>query len=201
MDEQLPHFSETDPPPYDEAYVCPNCGLAIDPSAICGAFIECPHCGNQFLAPVADDEPPDEPSEEHVSTRRAAQLEELEELRIRQFSTLRRTAYRTRSYFIVGSAACLMVAAQIAWAIWHSGPGHRVVKIIAVVVAAGALEGALAFARRVVRVQRGINAELRDRERQEKEAARHEPDFSALSDGSQQARNLERMVGGREEQD
>ena len=38
-------------------------------------------------------------------------------------------------------------------------------------------------------------ADLRAREQEEIEAAKQEPDFTPLSDGSQQARNLEQMVG------
>ena len=120
----------------------------------------------------------------------------MSELRIRQLSTLGRTAYRTRSYLVVGTLACFGFAIQLAIVAtddarylhhWGRGP------IAYLLFAAAGLIGSFKFAARVMEVQRGINADLRARELEEQEAAKHPPDLSTLSDGSQHARNLERM--------
>ena len=184
-------------PSGSQEHSCPDCGQPVGDSARVGPVLVCPHCGSQFFPPATDqvDEAGEGEGSDSV-TPNAAREEELRELRIRQFSTLRRTAYRTRSYFIVGTAACLIIAIQLiirgVQAIhlvgWRGRP-------IGYFLAAGAcLIGMTEFGIRVARVQRGINADLRARELEEIEAAKQEPDFTPLSDGSQQARNLEQMV-------
>jgi hypothetical protein len=65
-------------------------------------------------------------------------------------------------------------------------------------MAIAALIGAGKFGAQVVEVQRGINNDIRNRELEEMEAAKREPDLSSLSDGSQHARNLESMFGAGE---
>jgi len=62
------------------------------------------------------------------------------------------------------------------------------------------LIGAYKFGIRALEVQRGIVADLRARELEELEAAKHEPDLSALSDGSQYAKALAQMYGGQKEE-
>ncbi|MDB5171324.1 MAG: hypothetical protein JWN51_97 [Phycisphaerales bacterium] len=184
-------------PSASQEHSCPDCGQPVGESARVGPVLVCPHCGSQFFPPAPDEA--DESGEDNSDSpkRNAHHEEELRELRIRQFSTLRRTAYRTRSYFVIGTAACLIVAIQLmirgVQALhlvgWRGRP-------IGYFLAAGAcLVGMVEFGIRVARVQRGINADLRARELEEIEAASREPDFTPLSDGSQQARNLEQMVG------
>jgi hypothetical protein len=179
--------------------ICPDCGQPVGESARVGPVLICPHCGGQFFPPTEDTaEDAEDDASDGNARGSAASDEELRELRIRQFSTLRRTAYRTRSYFIVGTSACLIVAIQLmirgAQTLrlvgWHGRP------IGYFLAAAACLIGMVEFAIRVARVQRGINADLRAREQEEIEAAKQEPDFAPLSDGSQQARNLEQMFDG-----
>ncbi|HWE98130.1 MAG TPA: hypothetical protein VG269_29565 [Tepidisphaeraceae bacterium] len=178
--------------------VCPDCGQPVGENARIGPVLVCPYCGGQFFPPAEDGAEDADDASDGDARGSAAREEELLELRIRQFSTLRRTAYRTRSYFIVGTSACLIVAIQLmirgVQALhvvgWRGRP-------IGYFLAAGAcLVGMVEFAIRVARVQRGINADLRAREQEEIEAAKQEPDFTPLSDGSQQARNLEQMFDG-----
>lgn len=180
---------------------CPHCGGMIDAGVPGGSIIQCPHCNTQFFAPQPDiEEESDvqEPTEENAHTEA-----ELSELRIRQFSTLRRAAYRTRSYFIVGTLGCLGLAIQLIISAVESARFHHQWgrgSISDLLFAAAAFIGVFFFGRHALEVQRGINASLREREREEAEAARNEPDFSLLSDGSQHAQNLHRMFeqgGGR----
>jgi uncharacterized Zn finger protein (UPF0148 family) len=198
MEDAAPNAESSPEPSSPEEHPCPDCGQPVGENARAGPVLVCPHCGGQFFPPAMEeaDEAGEEPDDRAKTN--AAHEEELRELRIRQFSTLRRTAYRTRSYLIVGTAACLIIAIQLiirgVQALhvlgWRGRP-------IGYFLAAGAcLIGMTEFGIRVARVQRDINADLRAREQEEIEAAKHEPDFTPLSDGSQQARNLEQMVEG-----
>ena len=183
-------------------YACPNCGGAVDP--LPGSpVLQCPQCKTQFFPPTAEDAD-DTSADDEKGDEELDEEAELDALRIRQLSTLRRTAYRTRTYLIVGTAGCLFIAIQLLifavqstrehhhWGRWPSG---------CVVFALASLIGAVKFAQRVAAVQRGINADLRARELEEQEAARHVPDLSTLSDGSHHAKNLEKMFGSGEGED
>lgn len=197
MDDAAPNAEPQTRPDFAQDILCPDCGQTVGDDARVGPVLVCPHCGSQFFAPTTD-AAEESADDSNAAGPSGALEEELRELRIRQFSTLRRTAYRTRSYFIVGTSACLIVAIQLmirgAQALhftgWHARP------IGYFLAAAACLIGMVEFAIRVARVQRGINADLRAREQEEIEAAKNEPDFSPLSDGSQQARNLEQMFEG-----
>jgi hypothetical protein len=200
MDESapLPDASDTAP-----AQACPNCGHVVDISAVSGPVAQCENCGTQFF--VVEPEAPRELSEEEqaIEEVKESQEQELSALKIRQRVALRRVAYRTRSYFIIGTCACLFLALMLAMALgkdlrdqhhWSFGATVYCLLIFT------ALNGAARFAARWVQSQREITAELKARELEEAEAARHEPDLSALSDGSQHARNLERMVAEKQEE-
>jgi hypothetical protein len=189
-----PIENEPDVPPTPPSQiVCPQCGGAIDPQNVSGPIIECPHCATQFFPPVIEDDADksaDDSKEEDVTEA------ELSELRIRQLITLQRTAYRTRSYLVVGTLGCLGFAVQLGiFAFQVARANHRWGSApIAYLLFAGAgLIGSYKFGVRVMEVQRGINADARARELEEQEAARHEPDLSTLSDGSHHARNLASM--------
>lgn len=179
---------------------CPNCGAPVDAAHVSGPIAQCPACGTQFFPPALDDVDLADATETGGETEASAQSEsELEALRIRHFSVLRRSAYRTRSYFIVGVVACLILAIQLViWVVGdiRHGAGWRGRPIIYLLTAGAALVGAFEFWLHVARVQRAIDAEVAARALEELEAARHEPDFSMLSDGSHHARNLELMTGG-----
>ena len=195
MEETAPESEFQEPPP--SGVVCPNCGQTIDPSAIPGPVIECPQCGTQFFPPApTGDELSDE--EKEVEETKATMQEQLSSLRIKQFSTLRRTAYRTRSYLIIGAAGCAWFTIPLVITIvksvrekhhWGMGSSAEAMLVVA------SLIGAYKFGIRAVEVQRGIEADLRARELEELEAAKREPDLSALSDGSQYAKALEQMYG------
>jgi hypothetical protein len=109
---------------------------------------------------------------------------ELDGLRIRQLSSLRRGAYRARSIAIVVAAACLVAAVQFTIeAFTGTAATYRAISGASAVFA---LFAAVHFARRVAKLQR----EIRTPPPMPPEPPGG-PDFSTLSDGSQQWKNLE----------
>ena len=114
--------------------------------------------------------------------------DELDGLRIRQLSALRRGAYRARSYAIIGAAAGFVVAVQLVimtvayvrahgWGRWPTGY---------VLFAAAAVMMGCFFARRALEIHREIRTPV-----ELPPPPPGGPDFSTLSDGSQQWKNLE----------
>src|SRR4051812_8263704 len=83
------------------AYACPACGQDVaapaDPSA---NLLVCPSCGNQFFVGATDDD--DVPAEQASAPAPAPADDELDGLRIRQLSAVRRSAFRARSYLLIG---------------------------------------------------------------------------------------------------
>src|SRR5665213_3683150 len=186
-------FEPEDAPISPPQLVCPNCGTPVDPSAASAPIIECAKCGTQFFPPAVEDDSDDSDDDSDEEDPTEA---ELSELRIRQLITLQRTAYRTRSYLIVGTLGCLGFAIQLTIFAVHSlRDNHRLKSssIACLFFAMAGIIGSYKFAMRVREVQRGINADARARALEEEEVARHPPDLSTLSDGSHHARNLERM--------
>ncbi len=124
---------------------------------------------------------------------------ELSELRIRQFIALRRSAYRTRSYLIVGTAGCVFAAIQLviffAQFFHHRHRWWRLIETTYLFLAACAVMGAVKLGKWTWKVHREIEADLRRARNAGCQAAENEPDLSTLSDGSHHARNLERMLG------
>jgi hypothetical protein len=193
--EEIP-VDPTDPPdaPLPPHYLCPNCAQAVDASAAAGPVLQCPNCGTQFFPPVVEDA--EEKAQEDVT--RTVQEEELSAARIRQLSVLGRTAYRTRSYHIIGAGTCFgLMLMLIKYAYESVTVVHRwgMEASAFAFFAVAAFMGTVRFLKRVIAIQREINAHIAARKLEEAEAARHEPDLSTLSDGSHRARNLQRMLG------
>jgi hypothetical protein len=194
MDPTLADVPPEPQPPGPQQYLCPQCGLMVDGAGTSGPILICPHCGTQFFQPVAQDADGSAANPETDGTTEEA---ELSIARIRQMSMLARTAYRTRSYFLVGMLACLGAAAEIIYLIakyFHATHHWGTYATAGVCLTAAALIGASKFFSRALATHREIRAHLRARQLEELEAAKHEPDLSQLSDGSHHARNLERMV-------
>ena len=109
---------------------------------------------------------------------------ELDGLRIRQLSALRRGAYRARSFAIIVAVACLVVGIQLTVKTFTGVA--PIFRVLSAALAAFAFFGAVHFARRVAALQR----EIRTPPPMPPEPPGG-PDFSTLSDGSQQWKNLE----------
>ncbi|HMB96575.1 MAG TPA: hypothetical protein VKK61_11095 [Tepidisphaeraceae bacterium] len=110
---------------------------------------------------------------------------ELNELRIRQMSALRRTAYRARSYAIVGAAACVITTLQLLWTLARSHQFNLWIIIYGLMTIL-TICGAIYCTKRVIALHREAKQSvLTD--------PLTPPDFSKLSDGSQFAKNLEEV--------
>ena len=115
-------------------------------------------------------------------------------MRIRQISVMRRAAYRTRSYYIIGLGACVVIAIELclmtARSIQETHLHFRTPSFLAFVAyclfLVGAIAGGFFFARRLLELQQEIRHSL------QKEPA-EQPDFSTLQDGTQHIRELEQM--------
>ena len=105
---------------------------------------------------------------------------ELSELRIRAIAYERRAATRTGSYFLIAACGCLVGAAQFVYlSIRDSRPMRMIVAALLLILA----------------ITLGLRARsIRQRARQSSiPQPPAEPDFSTLSDGSQQWKNLEEI--------
>ena len=117
-----------------------------------------------------------------------ARNDELDGLRIRQLAALKRGAYRARSFAIIGAVTCFVVAVKLAlmtvnhvqargWGPWPIG--FALFSLVALMAGSH-------FSRRALDVHREINTPAPLPPTPE-----GGPDFSTLSDGSQQWKNLE----------
>jgi hypothetical protein len=135
-----------------------------------------------------EDEQPEQPFETGVEPPPPAQHDdrehELDGLRIRQLASLRRGAYRARSFAVIVAVTCLVVGIQRTVKT-VTGVG-LLFRVLSGGFAVLAFLAAVHFARRVAALQR----ELRTPPPMPPEPAGG-PDFSTLSDGSQQWKNLE----------
>jgi hypothetical protein len=110
--------------------------------------------------------------------------------RVRQLSALRRGAYRSRSYFFVAIAVCVVAEGQLALMTvryvrafgWRPRPVGYLCGVVAAMMAAAF------FLRRAAELTRELRTRPPD--------AEAPPDFSTLSDGSHAWKNLEQMREG-----
>jgi DNA-directed RNA polymerase subunit RPC12/RpoP len=164
---------------------CPRCGNRVEVVSPDGLG-RCPQCGQQFLAAVADAEPGVETGV--VEGEKANDDLELSELRIRNVASLRRGAYRGRSYLIIAAGVCAVAAAkltQMALVGWRSG--LRLAAIGDALFAVTAIIGFVMIWQKIM----ALTAEIRASELGDPEFP---PDFSNLGDGSQRIADLEAMT-------
>jgi hypothetical protein len=106
--------------------------------------------------------------------------DELDGIRIRRFAAVRKAAYRARSHCIIAAVGCLVAAIQLIWsAVERRAP-------LCALFAVAAMVGTLLFVRRATK----LHHEATETSLVEPTTA---PDFSTLSNGSQQASNLENI--------
>lgn len=175
----------------EDALCCPHCDGALD-TAPGSAPIEavCPVCGGMVVIAAADGtvEAP-EPEERLMRPSRVEG--ELDGLKIRNLTVGRRARIRARSYALIAGLGCvfavmklLLMASEI---VAKSGWAVRPAMYVGGAMAAAAGTGF--FFRRAMMFHREIVV------RPVAEAL-PAPDFSALSDGSQTWRELDRYGGG-----
>jgi hypothetical protein len=169
----------------EDGFACPQCGAALDvtPTDV-PQEIACPHCATLTVIPAVAGgvAPPD--ASAPVDDRE----DELSGVRIRQLSAARRAAYRSRSHCVVGALACVVAVVQLTWngirSLLASGFGARPIAYL--LVAGIAVWGAVFFFRKAMELDR-------EAKRSDLPAATTEPDFTPLSDGSQQWKNLDEV--------
>ena len=136
---------------------------------------------------VVDDEEHDT-AEDIVRLPPGEEEDHLDALRVRQLSAVRRGAYRTRSYCVIGLGACAVASVQLAvMAIRHVRAAGWEWRPLGYLCGVAAAMMAASF---LLRQVAALNRELRQPALTEPEAP---PDFSTLSDGSQRWKNLEDM--------
>jgi len=158
---------------------CPHCGVPLDVDAVDrAAVVTCENCGGPVMLEM--DTPP------------AQERDDLDGLRIRQVYQLRRSLYRARRYWLVGTGICVVAAGQIVWKLFTSPAGSLgISNWRAAVLVVACIVAAIFCVRQAAQIGRSARqSTLREPERA--------PDLSALSDGSQHWKNLEAM--GREDE-
>ena len=159
----------------DADYSCPYCQGGLESAEEAGGDpILCPHCGEWIAFETEDAE--------------QIQRIELDSVRIKNISRSRTAAMRVRSYYLVGCTASAVTAFDLLW---------RAVRLIVsgetgwgLLLNLGAAVVFAGLAWRFISRANSISADLRQ---QSTNVSTILPDFSGLSDGSQVARNLERM--------
>ena len=169
----------------EDGFACPQCGAALDvtPSDV-PQEIACPQCGTLTVIPAAEGEVGSAEDSPPAPDRE----DELSGLHIRQLAAARRAAYRSRSHCVVGALVCVVAVVQLTWngvrALLASGFGARPIAYL--LVAGLAVWGAIFFFRKAMELDR-------EAKRSDLPAATGEPDFTPLSDGSQQWKNLDEV--------
>lgn len=179
--------SEEPPENLPQVYACPQCGTEIPAPADASVnLLTCPQCANQFFI-GSEDEADEQARAAAEAENTKSHEEELSGLKIRQLSRKKRAAIRTRSYFLIGGFACIVAAAELIYLlikrIQHQMPGWE------------QPVGFVAFALALLLISpwffRRAAAWKAESERSSLEEPADAPDFSTLSDGSQQVKNLE----------
>jgi hypothetical protein len=184
------------PAPEPLVYHCPHCGGLVSVQETTQSLLHCPHCTELFSI-TNDGSTEHVPSDSSDVGHAPAGIEtgpeaELSELRIRQVAGLRRGAYRSRSWLLMGACTCGVGFAQcVHLAVRDWRLGLRMGPATDLILAAAAVLAFRFFLRRI----RDLNRELRESAMR---GPATPPDLSSLSDGSQQWANLNELANGRD---
>lgn len=170
----------------EQTYTCPHCQTPLDVMpGPAPQDVVCPHCSGLTVIPAAVDA---EEAATDVAPSDAAtdRDDELSALRIRQLATEKRAAYRSRSYCVIAAIGCVVAVVQLAWygISTFRTSGFRFAGLAYFLVAIIAFYGAAYFFRKAIVFDR-------EAKRSVLPEATQEPDFSTLSDGSEQWKKLE----------
>ena len=161
--------------------ICPACGeeTRVEQRVTLAC---CSHCGSEFFVSRTD-----ENLEHEVESFLPADA--LDARRIAQLASVRRATMRGRSYTLIVAIACGFVAVQstvlAARHLFHHPPSLLWGTGFAAIAVAAAC-GSWSLAARAAQTSREMRLPTEHTEAVE-------PDFSTLSDGSQQAQNLENV--------
>jgi nucleoside phosphorylase len=171
----------------EQAYTCPHCQIPLEvtPGPV-PQDVVCPHCSGLTVIPAAADVDDEATTDVEPSDAATDRDDELSALRIRQLATEKRAAYRSRSYCVIAAIGCVVAMVQLAWYGISTFRASRiaVAGIAYLLVAAFALIGAVYFFRKAMVFDR-------EAKRSVLPETNEEPDFSTLSDGSEQWKKLE----------
>ena len=172
-----------------ERFACPGCGEEVDVAlASSGRLVRCPYCSSDFFA-AADKshlEIVDDTDSELLEADRASAFDKL---RIANYTALRMSAIRARSWWLIGLFLALLVMLDMLgntliyiwvfhrWGIW---PTVRI----------GLYIVALVFARHAYRRAADFKREI---DRSALPEPTTPPDFSTLQDGTEQWKHLENI--------
>jgi hypothetical protein len=175
----------------ESLFACPNCGqeFAITP-ADAPQVVRCPACDAEVVVPASDGstEIPLEYADPKLREAEEQSESELDGLRMRQIVTAKRAAIRSRTYMLLGAMLCAVGCAKLITLIVPHvrREGWTRLAMGYVIFAGLAVVGAVYCLKRAGELNRESKATPIP------EPATP-PDFSTLSDGSQQARNLEEI--------
>ncbi len=163
-----------------ENVICPECEEQIEVDLSPEQTFRCPYCNAPFFMegdePITLDE--DDPERLELERRKA---EELDGLRIRQLSQLRRSEYRQRSYAVTGLIACFILIGQAIWmANAHIAERGWELKVVGYIVFALM---AVILGYWLTKVVKQLSARIAEHPSTLPDPSR-EPDFTLLSDGS-----------------
>jgi DNA-directed RNA polymerase subunit RPC12/RpoP len=172
-------------------YACPYCNHETSaPGEVRSPFIRCAACGQDFVLPQTEEtahHPAD--NQHHVDQSQPgeeADRNELDARRIWQVASLRKAAYRSRSYCIIATSGCLVGVAELAYHTLQSrraGGAHWLPYVLAGIAL-------LFLARHFARLTFAFHREAKSSAQTGPQAP---PDLAKLSDGSQVIRKLEEM--------
>lgn len=171
-------------PPID-VFTCPHCQqeVAVDPVEP-HPFIICPYCGNEFAVPQPGEVVAEETPDAEATDPRE---DELNGIRIKQIAAGRRAAIRGISYLWVGVFACVAVVGGLIQKAYQRVSHERRWDLRTFAFIGGAaVTFSLAgyFYRNLRALKREVDKPLLDE-------PTTPPDFSTLSDGTQQWKNLD----------
>jgi hypothetical protein len=167
---------------------CPYCGHEVAVEYQMGQMPRCPDCGEAF---VVDDEA-------DSAVDKSVKDAELSSLHILQLARQRRSLIRSRSYMLILTIACLVMAVQLVVSMlrlglnhdnWQPGGGTRSIMFMSLLAAWFVISLILVrwFGRKASELKKQIfHSDLSE--------PATPPDYSSLSDGSQHVRALEQMT-------
>lgn len=161
-----------------QSYLCPHCSQTVQimPADVAAEWT-CPHCGQTFVV-----------GESSESLDDGGRADELDGVRIRQLSHARRSAYRARSFCLIGALFCAVGVVQLTLDLLAAVLRHEAGWLS---VALAIVDGLLLWGMlHLLRAARRLGIEAR---RSTLEPTDHPPDFSSLGDGSQRFDDLEKM--------
>jgi hypothetical protein len=205
-------MSDSTPPRLEGPLCCPNCGGALEATpAEQPQVVTCPYCNQPFVLPGADgstlavarpaapEAAEDQPFVvvDSITAEDQRAVDELDAYHVRKVTKLRRSAYRGRSFLLIGALVCVAGALQLgvnALYVFHrAGGAIRVERREFGTWPAGFLMVGMILLAVGYRFFMRAAELKREAERSALSEPTTPPDLSQLGDGSERARRLEEI--------